>query len=411
MKKVLVSLLVLSLAGNLALALFSFGPLAPSSSAVGSASSAASGSSAANPGSDRPGDTAAAAAGAAKGFTWSGITPTSDLHTMVAQLRAAGFPPKAITALLYTVLSERMAASDPTASLPFWQRNNPPKKIMQERQAAYKAMRDQVKELVGSDTGFDPAGKAQQAQRYGNISDAKAEAIRKIESDYSEIRQFNQEDDNGMMTPERAAARRKQWAMIEQEQHADLAAVLTPEELQQYDMRNSSTAATVMRNLRNIDVNEQEYTALYTAQKAFDDANSGNPNSPEGYAQRNAAQAQLRDQMQAILGDDRFYTYLAKTDFNYARTQEFTAQFPTLTPANTYALSKLAQEVQAKMTGTAGQPMSPADRAALLADYSTRVTNLLGPDATEAYKKSNIGRWLNQPARRPSPPASPSAGQ
>ncbi len=405
MNKILVSVLALSLAGNIALALFSFGPLASPDAPADSASRAAKASSATTSSADRPGDATTTAAGAAQGFTWSGVTPTSDLPALVAKLRAAGFPPKAITALLYSVLSERLAANDPVASLPFWQRNNPPKKIAQEREAAYKAMRDEIKGLVGSDDLFDSAGKAQQAQRYGAISAAKIEAIRKIESDYMDIRRTSQEDDNGMMTPERSAARRNQSAMLEQEKHADLAAVLTPEELQQYDMRNSQTASTVMRNLRNLDVSEQEYTALYTAQKAFDDANSGNPTTPEGYAQRNAAQAQLRDQVQGILSDDRFYAYLAKTDYNFARTQEFAAQFPALTTANTYELSKLSQEVQTQMMGTAGKPMTPADRAALLANYSARVTNLLGPDATEAYKKSNLGRWMNTPVRR-APPGS-----
>lgn len=400
MKKLLVSLLALSLAGNLALALFSFGPLAPSISPPDSAATAKASSGAAKS-ADRPDEATAAPGGTGKGFTWSGVTPTSDLHAMVAQLRAAGFPPKAITALLYTVLSERMAANDPTASLPFWQRNNPPKKIAQEREAAYKAMRDQIKDLVGAEAFPDPMEKAQQAQRYGSISAAKIDAVKKIESDYMDIRRSSMDDDTGIMTPERSAARRNQMTMLEQEKHNDLAAVLTPEELQQYDMRNSQTAATVMRNLRNMDVTEQEYTALYTAQKAFDDATSGNPSTPEAYAQRNAAQAQLRDQLQGILGDDRFYAYLAKTDYNFARTQEFAAQFPTLTTANTYALSKLGQDLQAQMMGTAGKPMSPADRTALIADYSARVSALLGPDATEAYKKSNLGRWMNTPTRPP----------
>ena len=91
---------------------------------------------------------------------------------------------------------------------------------------------------------------------------------------------------------------------VTQEFEAALAQVLTPQERQAYDLRHSTTAASVRESLREsgVSVNEAEFHELYTARRQFDDRCQ--PSSTDTIDMTGAWNEYLATS-QRILGEDR----------------------------------------------------------------------------------------------------------
>src|SRR3954467_4369791 len=162
MKTPLVLLLALSLAGNAVLAVLS---LRSTDASAGSASSA----SLANPAKAAPGDaTAVAPAGPASApiqlspAVWPALKPNGNLKTLVANLRAAGFPPAVIRAVANQMISDQVGSVE-MDHVPFWKQNsNNPEYVAAQQQLSARK-RDLYNDLLGDDARpsatMDPASR------------------------------------------------------------------------------------------------------------------------------------------------------------------------------------------------------------------------------------------------------------
>ncbi|MFZ5497247.1 MAG: hypothetical protein ACOZE5_18145 [Verrucomicrobiota bacterium] len=423
MKPLLFALLAASLAANVVLGLRARHATSPATTGRSSVSSSFSTSSVAAGQVEAPGvatlsastasGTASAVgelASAAALITWQPNGSEQDLQRVVATLRAAGYPPSVVRAVVGQLLNERFASRNPNAGQPYWKQQAAPtpetqaaqRALWRERQALYES-------LLGADArpsaSLDAEGRL---RRYGNLSDDKVDAIARIERDYGEMSSeaFAQRRGNTVADAETMMQTQQ---LMEQEKLADLAAALTPEELAQYEMRNSQSARTLMRNLRNVEVTEQEYAQLYEAQKAFDAANPRRATMDgSSYAQRQSAQAALNEQARALLGENRFYAYLEGTDGNYANIVRTLSAFPTVSPPVSYQVYQLQTELQRTMAQVARDgPPSPDKIAGMRATteaFNSRLEALIGPEAAEAYRKQGMGRMFN--SSRPQPAVS-----
>lgn len=383
MKPILVTLLLVSLAGNAALAVFALRPKSP---AVPVAQASPAGPSA-------PATTPASADVSAAPVNWQTLKPGPNLHDLVTNLRAAGFPPAVIRAIMNQMVADRLA-NPGMDELPFWKRNfnNPEYRAAQEQLNTDR--RNLLAELLGPDARpaatMDPVSRE---RRYGSLSDDKIDQIETLNRDFSEMRTKLLADRKPGDIQNPMAVQ----AGLEQELQKELAAVLTPAELEQYEMRSSQAASRVMANLRSVDVNETEYAALFRAQKAFEAADPSRQGvlGVESMAQRALAQEQLNEQARAVLTDDRFYEYLKSADYEYARAAQFAAKYPSITPAMTYELTQIERENQTAMVtmSRAGAGASPGDRMAQMTAarqaYQAKLTNLLGTEAAAAYANRN----------------------
>lgn len=391
MKTPLAALLVLSLAGNAVLAFFVLNAPAPTTKAPTTVVIATD---TAKPTSLTV--AAPAAATTAAPVNWQTLKPGANLRSLIDNLRAAGFPPAVIRAVANQLVSERLNTGV-MDHLPFWKQNlNNPEYLAAQQQLSTER-RAMLDDLLGADNKpsvtMDPAVRE---RRYGQLSDEKVDQLEALSRDMNDLRSqlyANRKtgDMQGTMTAQQAA---------EKEQHAELAAILSPAELEQYEMRSSPTATRLMANVKDVEINEDEYAALFRAQKNFDAADPyrSGVTTPDAAVKRYAAQAELNDQARAVLTDDRFYEYLKGADNNYARAAQFTASYPQITPAMTYDLTKLEQSYQAEMLasartvgGVSGTP-NMEQAAVFLAkrqEYQNKVNALLGPEAGEAYTKRN----------------------
>ncbi|HTL68647.1 MAG TPA: hypothetical protein VL200_13375 [Lacunisphaera sp.] len=332
---------------------------------------------------------------------WQTLKPDQDLHTLVAHLRSTGFPPGVIRAVLSHLIAERsnIGALD---HLPFWKQNPNNPEFVAAQQEQMNRRREMLKDLLGDDARpsvtMDPAARE---RRFGSLPDDKVDQIEALVQDYGQLRmKLMAERKSGDMSGTMAA----QFA-AEQEQHKELASILTPTELEQYEMRNSLSANKTMSAVKDLDLTEAEYAGLFRAQQAFDnnDPLRAGTMSPDGIVQRNAAQDVLNEQARAVLTDDRFYTYLQGADPAYARNAKFMADYPAVPPATTYELTRMEREFQTQGIAMMrnGSPMDHmAEAMALRNDFQNKVNALLGPEAGAAFLQRNRLGGGSAPARR-----------
>ncbi|HLP24154.1 MAG TPA: hypothetical protein VK477_00650, partial [Acidobacteriota bacterium] len=248
------------------------------------------------------------------------------------------------------------------------------------------------------------------ARQYGNLPDAKIDAIAAIERDYQEMQSDVSRMEEGMtFNFEEWGARQQQRNLLKSEMRADLEKILTPTELTEYELRNSDAARRIAFSLRDLPVNAAEFAALFEVQRAFDATNpplSGRVTMEQMNARQNAEQARL-EQMRAVLADDRFFTYLAASNSEYRALTALAKQFPSVTPTSAYQALQLSAKVQQERNtlATSGGLRTREALQAAYADWNARLDAVLGPDAAAAYRKSNYGRAFNPPTiTRSAPP-------
>lgn len=410
MKPLLLVLLALSLAANLVLGLRARRPALATGTVSGTTPVLSDGTlspAAGNPHPaafsapatpEKPGAASAAAVIVPHAWRSTG-TSDQDLHRLVADLRAAGYPPSVVRAVVNQLLTERFASRQPNAGQPFWKQGAPTPEMLAAQNTLNQERQALLEGLLGADARpsalLDPATRQ---RRYGTLSDEKIDAIARIERDYGELTAEAWARRRGNAATSMDAVMQSQQ-MMEREKLADLAAVLTPDELAQYEQRNSPSARTLINNLRNVDVTEAEYAQIYTAQKSFDAANPTRA-SMDGvtYAQRMSAQLALSEQVRSVLGDARFYAYLEGSDQNYAQVARALEPFPAVTPARLYQVYQLQIELQGLMMQSSRDGPPPPEKVAemrtTVETYNQRLESLVGAAAAEAYRKQGAGRMF-----------------
>jgi hypothetical protein len=337
-----------------------------------------------------------------------------DLKTLVAQLRAAGFPLSVIRIVVQSEINERLAGRRREVygnqpDVPFWTTGNmglignDPK-----QRAAMRELNDERQKLYKEALGPDWMDQSEesrfiQQQQYGALPMEKIEQIQRLRQDYSELQQQVHTAANGMLLPED----REKLAFLEKEQRSDLAKLLTPQELEEYDLRSSATASQLRSRLAAFKPTEEEFRAIYKLQKAMDDELGG------AYAQtseqsrlRTEKQRELEKQIAAILPPDRAAEYQLATDPMYNQVSRIAARFNLPTQAVREVVT-VQKDVQQRVQALRTQADLPAEQrnqqlAALQQEAQNKVSAALGSRAFEAYKEYG-GQWLTNLVPRPRP--------
>jgi hypothetical protein len=199
------------------------------------------------------------------------------------------------------------------------------------------------------------------------------------------------------MLPEK----RQQLTELDKTMHADFAAVLTPGELAEDDLRSSNTAQSLRFALVAFDASEQEYRTIFQLQQAFDEkfGRRYGPSSQDEMRARMEAQKQLTADIKAALGPER------ATDYSYRQTSQLVTRLglPQETTAQVYAVQK---EIQQRVGSVFQDNPIPAQRnealAALAEEAKTKIGAMLGAKGFDAYRQ-NGGSWMQ--ALQPRPPS------
>jgi hypothetical protein len=345
---------------------------------------------------------------AARQPLWPQLDANGDLQTLITRLRAAGFPADIIRAMIMAEISARYdpkirALFEPDASTPFWKASTNFFAAGDKRMEQYgQLQRERAKlqrELLADPFFASDDVTAAQRRQFGNLSRLKIDLLQRIEDDYSEMNAAIRAATNGIILAED----REKLELLTREKRADLASVLSPEELADYEMRSSPVTNMLSQRLGGFNPTEAEFRAIFQAQQAFSEKLGVRGLGAANFEEREAAQQQLNDQLKANLGDARYTEYLRETDTTYQQLLRLT-QRENL-PADAAVRAYNIKDNVARESGRIADDASlSADqkRAALqsLAE-STRneLLGLLGPNAGPTYVKLLDSRWLNMVQR------------
>lgn len=99
----------------------------------------------------------------------------------------------------------------------------------------------------------------------------------------------------------------RQMALLEREKRADLAAVLTPRELEDLEMRETAAGQIVQRLLGSTPASDPQRRAVFQLQREFEDRFALTLElTPAALLEREVARQQMNEKVRAVIGDELF---------------------------------------------------------------------------------------------------------
>ena len=396
--KVLPLLLAASLVGNAAWIISSVRtPDSPAANVSGSAPQSAS--SPARPSDASPADSTDVIA----------ALKAQNPETLRDLLRAAGLPEQTVRSIVGSAVwaryRERMKAlqPQPDPDKPWWKQDNNDyySRTNREQRAEIRRLQREANEeslrLLGPDK--TNTGWSWQDTRYNFVSEEKRKDLMEVEQDYQDLIQEVQQDMQGFALPSDAEKIR----FLMDEKKRDLAAVLTPQELEDYELRMSRTAQQLRWKMTKFDGTEDEYRKIFTLQKAFDDTQDldacGNPmnRGATDWKKRQEDENKLKEQFKAVLGPERYTDYLRSQNYEYQQLQS-AAKRLDLPPETARQVYDLRNTVATESNRIIDQLDLGVDQkkqalAALAKTTRDQIRARLGDEAAEVYMK-NSTHWL-----------------
>jgi hypothetical protein len=347
----------------------------------------------------------AADSGVLNSGTWDALR-AGDLHAQAARLQAQGFPPAMVRAIMAARIREASAGrrrdfDAARNAAPYWRAETLDPKLQAEATALSREESRQLKELLGEEPENGPV--AQLRRQLPTIPAAKLEQIAAIQE------RFNQR---------RADVGPESYNAIDREMAAEFARVLTPLEMEEYEMRAGRIASSLRSQLVAFEPTEQEFRTIVRLTSAFGDLLAPMYAIPpaDEMRLRDQAQAQLNQQIKEAFGEARYVEYTRGRDGMYRQTTQLTDRLglPRGIADQLYDLQQAYQQQQTALLrgATPGAPPSAEERsrqaaalAALRTEGQEKAMALLGAHGFEAYKEYG-GRWMQAaPVRTlPAPP-------
>lgn len=331
----------------------------------------------------------------------------NDAQTVRDQLRALGFPDDAVRSMVRAIVYRPLVNlqksftdaqrrdGNPYLAMPLGMFSF--ESLTREQRAKFIDASRQAEHDVEALVGVDPLDARQ--NRFSFLGPEKAAKLRDLDRDYSEMRSKLMSDTAGFRVP----ADDEKMNFLQEEQRRDLANLLTPEEMKEYDLRTSTTANRVRSQLHGFDASEAEYKAIFEAQKALDDRarNVGTGTNLSGQSFADAQKA-ANEQIHAALGDERYKEYLRNRNPDYQALNAAAKRFDLPPAAVDQAFAARDQTISNAQRIANDTTLDADQRRAALTNLVTQTRNQLrtslGEEAADAYMKTNM-RWLDEVQR------------
>jgi hypothetical protein len=335
--------------------------------------------------------------------------------TAVQLLRRLGLSEKIIRALVRAEIDEAYRAREnalytPPEKLEYWKAQYMTDRYYPTDRLALADLRREKEGLLRTLLG--PEYRQEENKwdtRYAFLPPAKIDAVRDIAEDYDAMDRKIRGDGSVLFK-----ADAEKLAYLRKEKLAELAQILSPAELEEYEMRNSQTGMILRYAFNNFAGNETEFRALFKIYNSYAEKN-GNPPQviDSGLLNGGSADAAFNAEVKAALGEQRYQ------EFARARDYEFVIM-STIAERTGVPADKISQAYTfTKSLGERGRAMMQQSfdnvdkvneaRAALANEAKQTLLPLLGEKAYAVYvKQSPTLRSVAMPI--PKPPAKPKQG-
>ena len=351
------------------------------------------------------------AALANRSISWAAIESTN-YYIYVANLRAIGCPEETIKDIIITDIAKlyaRRRAELRSQGQPyeFWRTDESGSSgssgaASPQFAALDKEQRALVKELLGSDLQAElkkyVLNDDQEERMYGFLPLEKRDKLKEIQSTYDELEQEIYARAKGLILDED----QEQIKRIEKQRMDELAKILTPQELEEYELRNSDTAQSMRSQLSGFDPTEEEFRKIFRLQKVFDtqfahafDATDEAQMEIRARAQEQAQDA-LNDEIKKVIGEKRFAEYERAQDADYKALVQLTDRFtmPREVATRVYDMKLEAerQKLQIETNPNLTEQQRQAALASVIRETERSVMKEMG-NAGQTYLRSG-GQWI-----------------
>jgi hypothetical protein len=194
----------------------------------------------------------------------------------------------------------------------------------------------------------------------------------------------------------------KKMRTIQKDMDTELGTIMTPEELQDYQLRMSQTSMMMRMTLASFDPNQKEFVDIFNLKKPFDDefgAYGTQGMSPEEQKKRKASETELNSKIKETLGEDRYKDYERSQDFVYQGLYKVAEKngLDKTAAISVYDMKKAAEaqvnKLRADSSLTAEQ--RTASLEAIRTETERSAVQVLGKKAWESYQNQPGAYWLN----------------
>jgi hypothetical protein len=347
-------------------------------------------------------------------INWSGIESTN-YQIYIANLRDIGCPEETVRDIIITDIAKlfaRRRAALRTQAQPykFWHVGDALQsdygtnaQLQRQLQELDREQRMLVKQLLGVDYRTEMSrywsDDNSDQRMYGFLPGEKQEQAKALQSKFDDMEQEVYARSKGMLLD----GDQEQLRRIERQREAELAQLLSPAELEEYQLRNSSTANSMRAQLTGFDPNEEEFRKIFRLQKVFDDefntafdATDDKQTDIKDRAQQ-AAQNALNQEMKKILGEKRFAEYERAQDADYRTLVQVGDRFelPREAVNRVYAMKQEAERQKLALEANANLTDEQRQRAleAIAKETQRSVAAVMGNNVFKSYFKTG-GGWI-----------------
>lgn len=332
-----------------------------------------------------------------------------------AALQAAGLPTDLARDLAlgraFARFQEKIKAARATTSDDGrWWRNGAASRNREAELLAQRELSDAMLAAFGDDLGLGGADSTQVAF----LPAEKRAALRRISQDYNEM--MAKFSAGGIQL----ASDKEKLRLLRAERDRDIAVLLTPAELADYELRTSPSAATVRARYGDAIATEADFKKLFALQKAYDekfptDALNGRI-SPETLRTRSEAQQQLQTDIRAAVGDDAYAALKRNTDSELRALDSLVTRVGLPAATTDRVASARDTYAAASQRINADPTLSPPQRRAQLQELGaharTELNTTLGAEVADAFtpRASWVGMLQNGLAFSTAPTANSPGG-
>jgi hypothetical protein len=188
---------------------------------------------------------------------------------------------------------------------------------------------------------------ASQDTQFEFLPGEKRECVADIRQKYQQLRsEMHSKSAGYLFEDDKLEQKRLNEAM-----RADLAGVLTPQEMQEFDLRMSDTAMQLRHNLWGFEPSEEEFRRLFASRQAFEEkygpyGGTVDRTDPAARAEMDAARRAMEDEMKTALGSERFAEYQRAQDHQFQLLSRIADRFdsPAGAAARAYEMRKTVDD-------------------------------------------------------------------
>jgi len=354
-------------------------------------------------------------------FRWSQLE-SQDYKEYISRLRGFGVPERVIRDIIIADVQKlyrpRFAALRPSkkpANPNFWETRNQgfypnrdqTKEQREQTRALQKEQTDLIKTLLGADVYeliSKDSGQPDWTERmYGPLSKEEREKISEMQQRFQEALTDIYAKAEGYIDQDTQA----EVAALRRKHRDELATVLTPEQLFEYELRNSEITQTMRWELSSFSPSESEFRSVFAYKQALQEldkpqgiADDETPLTPEQRKAQQQSRKEAEEALKTALGEDRLKEYKLMDRYEYRNLLE-----AGISKENVFKVSDMRGEVElAAQKVRQDKSLSNEQRTealrAIKAETEKALTEMLGERRAKYYSSSG-GWWLRNLAPSP----------